>query len=175
MREREEAGFFDGIEEFERKRETNRQAAYENKICRKLIIRLFEKGSSELESWKLRIGGSTSPLSELQDVMGRFCLSAHRLQRWSINDLLAPPAKLKGLPLWGEFAEKVATCGKGQIPAMIFYNSVVEQDMVIHTGVDTTLPNGYFRLIRSSSSGDGGIAIDTLDGFLEMIAGANAV
>ena len=175
MREREEAGFFDGIEEFERKRETNRQAAYENKVCRKLILRLFEKGSSELESWKLRIGGSDSPLLELQDVMGRFCLSANRLQRWSINDLLAPPAKLKGLPLWGEFAEKVATCGKGQIPAMIFYNSVVEQDMVIHTGVDTTLPNGYFRLIRSSSSGDGGIAIDTLDGFLEMIAGANAI
>ena len=58
---------------------------------------------------------------------------------------------------------------------MIFYNSVINQDMVIHTGVNTKLPLGYFRLVRSSTSGDGGVAIDTLDGFLEMIAGRHAV
>lgn len=175
MKEREEMGFFDNLEDYTRKREDNRQSAYENKVCRKLVLRLFDRNSSESESWKVRIRDSKDPLAELQELMGRFCVSTHRLQQWSIHDLLGAPSKLASLPIWGEFAERVASCGKDQIPAMIFYNSVINQDMVIHTGVDTKLPLGYFRLVRSSTSGDGGVAIDTLDGFLEMIAGRHAV
>lgn len=174
MKPREEPGFFDSYEEYSRKRDNNRQTVYENKVCRKLVNRLFEKGNPDREAWLAQLEASREPLAVLQDLMGRFCLSTHRLQSWSINDLLGPPSKLANLPLWKEFGQKVAECAQyypNQIPAMVFYNSVICQDMVIHTGLDTTLPNGYFRLMRSSTSGDGGVVIDTLDGFLEMIAG----
>lgn len=171
MKERQESGFFDSFSDYCAKRETNRQSAYENKMCRKLVTRLFEKGSPELDAWKQRLEASSEPLAELQDLFGHFWITTHRLQDWSINDLLGSPAKLAKHPLWQEFAEKVAVCPKGQIAAMIFYNSVIGQDMVIHTGTSTCMPNGYFRLVRSSSSGDGGVVIDTFEGFLEMIAG----
>lgn len=176
MKPREEPNFFDSLDDYRQKRDSNRQTAYENKVCRKLVSRMFEKGSSEHAYWSERLEASSEPLAELQDVLGRFCLRAHRMQQWSVNDLLGPPSKLAAMPLWKEFAQVVAECSSGrdksQIPAMIFYNSVIGQDMVIHTATDTKLPNGYFRMVRSSSSGDGGVAIDTLDGFLEMISGA---
>lgn len=175
MREREEPSFFDSVEDYNRKRAQNRQVSYENKVCRKLVMRLFERGNPDREAWLAQLEASSEPLVVLQDLLGRFCLSAHRLQSWSINELLGPPSKLANLPLWKEFSERVAECAKyypDKIPAMAFYNSVIAQDMVIHTGIDTTLPNGYFRLMRSSTSGDGGVVIDTLDGFLEMIAGS---
>ena len=174
MKPREEPSFFDSFEDYNRKRESNRQTSYENKVCRKIVFRLFERGTPDRDAWLAQLEASSEPLAVLQDLLGRFCLSAHRLQNWSINDLLGPPSKLANLPLWKEFAQKVAECSQyypKQIPAMAFYNSVIGQDMVIHTGLDTTLPNGYFRLMRSSTSGDGGVVIDTLDGFLEMIAG----
>lgn len=175
MKPREEPNFFDSFEEYKHKRSNNRQIAYENKVCRKLITRMFEKGSSERDYWMQQLEASSEPLVAIQDITGGFCLTTHRLQQWSINDLLGPPTSLAKLPLWKEFAEKVEQCAAQNpkaIPAMAFYNSVISQDMVIHTGMSASLPNGYFRLIRSSTSGDGGVIIDTLDGFLEIISGA---
>lgn len=171
MKESEKPDFFDTWEEFKQKRETGRQAVYENKICRKLIARLFEQGSSEREYWTSRLEASSEPLADVQDLMNPFCLTTHRLQSWSINDLLGPPTKVLRLPLWQEFAAKVEQCSPKQIPAMAFYNSVIGQDMIIHTGLDTKMPKGYFRLARTSTSGDGGVVIDTLDGFMELVAG----
>lgn len=171
MKENEKPNFFDTFEEYKQKRNNNRQVVYENKVCRKLITRMFEKGSSEREYWSKRLEASSEPLAELQELMGPFCLTTLRLQQWSINDLLGPPTKIAQLPLWQEFAAKVAQCSPKQITAMVFYNSVIGQDMVIHTGLSTQMPKGYFRLMRTSTSGDGGVIIDTLDGFLELIAG----
>ena len=108
MREREEPSFFDSNEDYNRKRNNNRQAVYENKVCRKLINRLFEKGNPDRDAWLAQLEASSEPLTVLQELMGRFCLSTHRLQSWSINDLLGPPSKLANLPLWKEFAQKVA-------------------------------------------------------------------
>jgi len=171
MKERQESEFFDSLSNFYEKQEINRQSAYENKICKKLIAKLFDQSSPEFDVWRERLEASSEPLAELQDLFGQFWITTHRLQDWSINDLLKSPTKLDRHPLWKEFAKKVAVCQKGQIAAMIFYNSVIGQDMVIHTGISTRMPDGYFRLVRSSSSGDGGVAIDTLEGFLKMIAG----
>mgnify|MGYP003335539760 CR=1 FL=1 len=175
MKPREEPNFFDSFEDYKHKRDNNRQIAYENKVCRKIVMRMFEKGSSERNYWIEQLEASSEPLAAIQDLLGTFCLTTHRLQQWSINDLLGPPASMSKLTLWKEFAEKVAQCAsenpKG-VPAMAFYNSVIGQDMVIHTGMTTCMPNGYFRLVRSSTSGDGGVIIDTLDGFLEIISGA---
>jgi len=55
------------------------------------------------------------------------------------------------------------------IPALVFYNSVISQDMVIHSGISTSHPAGHFRFIRMSSSGEGGIVVDTLPGFLKAL------
>ena len=41
MKERQEPGFFDSFEEIQRKSETNRQASYENKVCKKILTRFF--------------------------------------------------------------------------------------------------------------------------------------
>jgi len=171
MKERQELNFFDSLSNYHKKQEINRQSAYENKICKKLITKFFDEGSPELDVWRERLEASSEPLAELQDLFGQFWITTHRLQRWSINDFLKSPTKLERHPLWKEFAKKVAVCQKGQIPAMVFYNSVINQDMVIHTGISTRMPNGYLRLVRSSSSGDGGVVIDTLEGFLKTIAG----
>lgn len=171
MKERQEPGFFDSFEEIQRKSETNRQASYENKVCKKILTRFFEKGSSELSAWQEQIGASSEPLSDLQDLMGDFWLTSHRFQSWSINELLASPGKLAKHPIWVEFSERVACCPKGKTSAMLFYNSVVGQDLVIHTDLNTRNPNGYFRMIRSSTSGEGGVVIDTLDGFIGILTG----
>ena len=174
MKDREKLGFFDGFEAYKQKRETNRQTSYENKVCKKIITRLFRDDATERATWMTRLEDSNEPLAELQHLISGFCLGTNRIQIWSINDLLGPPAKLAALPLRKEFSDQVAACSKEdktQIPAMAFYNSVIAQDMVIHIGLATKMPNGYFRLVRSSTSGDGGVVIDTLDGFLEMLSG----
>jgi hypothetical protein len=171
MKENEKPDFFDTFEEYKQKRENNKQVNYENKVCKKLITRMFEAGSSEREYWSKRLEASSEPLADLQELVDPFCLTTHRLQQWSINDLLGPPTKIYRLPLWEKFAIKVSECSPQQIPAMVFYNSVIGQDMVIHTGLNTQMPKGYFRLIRASTSGEGGAIIDTLDGFLELIVG----
>ena len=94
MKEREEPNFFDGLEEMREKRESNRQAAYENKVCRKIIFRIYDKGDPEREYWNSRLEASSEPLAEIQDLLGKFCVRTHRMQQWSINDLLAPPNKI---------------------------------------------------------------------------------
>jgi len=172
MEKDEKPNFFDTFEEYKQKRNNSRQIAYENKVCRKLITRMFEKGSEDKTYWSKRLEASSEPLAELQELVNPFCLSTSRLQQFSINDLLGSTTKVAQLPLWQAFAEKIALCGNSkQITAMVFYNSVISQDMVIHTGLNTQMPKGYFRLMRTSTSGDGGVIIDTLDGFLELITG----
>ena len=172
MRERQEPGFFDSLDELQNKRENNRQASYENKIAKKLLNRLVDKESSEFSAWKAQLEASSEPLAELQDLVGHFWITAHRFQNWSINELLCGPEKLAKHPIWQEFSDKVACCPKGMVPAMLFWNSAVQQDLIIHTDMATRNPNGYFRLVRSSSSGEGGVIIDTLEGFIGILTGS---
>lgn len=176
MKRREEPTVFDSFERFKQLQETNRQNAYQNKVCRKLINRLFPKGSEDREYWSKKLEASSEPLAELQDVLHPFRMYAHRMQSWSVNDLLKAPDKIIKVPLWQEFSTVVDDCMKTSrnlIPAMVFYNSAIEQDMVLHLADHIKPPNGYTRLMRTSSSGDGSVVIDTLDGFLVMLGAKN--
>jgi hypothetical protein len=172
VKERHEPNFFDGVRRYAEKREVNRQASYENKVCRKLINRIFQDDPQEKASWLEILEDSDEPLIRLEELLHPYALKANRVQSWSINDLVGHPRKLDSMPLWDEFARCVASRGApGRIPAMFFYNSVIEQDMVIHTNIASRMPHGHFRLMRASSSGDGGVVVDTMDGFLESVLG----
>jgi hypothetical protein len=172
LKQRDEPNFFDGIRRYSEKRETNRQASYENKVCRKLINRVFQGDPEEKAAWLERLERSDEALMELEELLHPYALKANRVQSWSINDLVGHPRRLDSMPLWEEFARCVASSGApGRFPAMFFYNSVIEQDMVIHTNLASRMPKCHFRLVRTSSSGDGGVVVDTMDGFLESVLG----
>jgi len=172
MKERQEPSAFDNFEQFKEIKANNRLAAYENKVCLKLINRLFESGSDEYTYWKKKLTASSTPLADLQEALHPFKLYSHRPQTWNIHDLFKTAGKLMQIPLWQEFAQVVDDCAhkhKGSIPGMLFYNSVLAEDMIMHVGSHLTPPNGYMRLMRTSSSGEGTVVVDTLDGFIEMI------
>jgi hypothetical protein len=176
MKKREEPTVYDSFERFKQLQETNRQNAYQNKVCRKLVNRLFPKGTEDRDYWSNKLEASSEPLAELQDVLYPFRLYTHRMQSWSVNDLLKAPDKIIKVPLWQEFATIVTDClssNKDLIPAMVFYNSSIEQDMVMHLADTVKPPNGYTRLVRTSSSGEGSVVIDTLDGFMIMLGAKN--
>lgn len=172
MKEREKPTAFDSFDRFKEISETNRQNAYENKICRKLLNRMFPKGSEDREYWVNRLEASSEPLVELNEALEPFRLHSKRMQTWSINDLLKNPEKIMKSEVWQEFAKVIDNCTKIHpklIPAMIFYNSTIEQDMVMHIASDLTPPKGYARIIRTSSSGDGTVVLDTLEGFMAIL------
>lgn len=172
MKERQEPSAFDNFEEFKEIKANNRLAAYENKVCRKLSTRLFERGSEEQAHWQAKLAASSTPLADLQEALHPFKLYSHRPQSWNIHDLFKATGKLMQIPLWQEFAAIVDDCTlkhKGTIPGMLFYNSVLAEDMVMHVGAHLTPPMGYMRLMRTSSSGEGTVVIDTLNGFMEII------
>jgi hypothetical protein len=172
MKSRENPSAFDSFDEFKEIRESNRQNAYENKVCRKLVARMFPKGSEDREYWVKRLEASREPLVELNEVLEPFRLHSKRMQSWSINDLLKNSEKIMKSELWQEFAVVIDNCAKitpMPIPAMIFYNSAIEQDMVLHTASDLAPPKGYARIVRTSSSGDGVVVLDTLEGFMAIL------
>ena len=174
MKSREEPSAFDNFQKFNEIRESNRQNAYENKVCRKLLNKLVPKGHEDRDYWTSRLEASSEPLAELQDFLHPFRLYSHRMQSWSINDLLKSPEKIVKVPLWQEFAivlEKCQSENKDLVPAMIFYNSAIEQDMVIHVAAHIKPPSGHMRIVRASSSGEGAVLIDTLDGFMQILGG----
>ena len=179
MKDREKLTAFDSFERFKEISETNRQTAYENKVCRKLLNRMFPKGSEDREYWANRLEASSEPLAELNEALEPFRLYSRRMQSWSINDLLKNPEKIMKSEVWQEFALVLANCTKIHpqlIPAMIFYNSAIEQDMVIHVASDLAPPKGYARIVRTSSSGDGTVVLDTLEGFMAILGyGQNEV
>jgi hypothetical protein len=172
MKSREEPSAFDSFDRFREISSNNRQNAYENKICRKLLNRMFPKGSEDREYWTERLEASSEPLVELNEALEPFKLYSRRMQNWSVNDLLKSPDKIIKSEVWQEFAKVIDNCSKIYpkfIPAMIFYNSAIEQDMVIHVASDLAPPKGYARIVRTSSSGDGTIIIDTLEGFMAIL------
>jgi hypothetical protein len=172
MKERENPSAFDSFARFKEISETNRQNAYENKVCRKLLNRMFPKGSEDREYWAKRLEASSEPLAELNEALEPFRLYSKRMQSWNINDLMKNSEKIIKSELWQEFAMVLANCTKIHpklIPAMIFYNSAIEQDMVMHIASDLTPPKGYARIVRTSSSGDGTVVLDTLEGFLAIL------
>lgn len=136
------------------------------------MARMFSKDSEDRDYWLKRIGASSEPLSDLNEKLEPFRLHSVRMQSWSINDLLKAPSKIVKNPVWKEFAVIVEQTSRNYpnlIPAMIFYNSVIEQDMVLHAGSHLNPPNGYARIVRTSSSGEGTVIIDTLEGFMEVL------
>ena len=172
MKNREQPSAFDSFERFKEISETNRQNAYENKVCRKLLNRMFPKGSEDREYWVKRLEASSEPLVELNEALEPFRLHSKRVETWSLNDLLKSPDKIMKSGLWQEFAQVIDNCKKIHpqlIPAMIFYNSAIEQDMVLHIGSDLTPPKGYTRLVRTSKSGEGTVILDTLEGFMAIL------
>jgi hypothetical protein len=172
LKQRDEPNFFDGVRRLGEKREANRQASYENKVCRKLVTRIFHDNPVEKSAWTEALERSDEPLMALEDLLHPYVLRANRVQSWSLNDLVCRPKALDSMPLWEEFARCVAACGApGRFPAMFFYNAAIGQDMVLHTNIGAKSPRGYFRLVRASSSGDGGAVLDTMDAFLESAIG----
>lgn len=172
MKERQEFSAFDNFDGFKKIAESNRQNAYENKICRKLLKRLVDKNSEDYGYWENRLKESDEPLMDMQELFHPFRLYSQRLQTWSINDLLKSPSKLLKTPLWQEFAIVLDQCQrlhKDVVPAMVFYNSAIGQDMVIHIGETLAPPDGHVRIMRTSSTGEGVVIIDTLEGFLKIL------
>tara|TARA_Y100000034_G_C6789755_1_gene353528 strand:+ start:88 stop:594 length:507 start_codon:yes stop_codon:yes gene_type:complete len=159
---------FEGLDAFKARSQENRQSAYENKICKKIINSLFSDEEEMLE-WEARIKRSNTPLLELQPALEPFAVRSHRMNTWGMNDLLLRPNKCE---VWKTFADKggeLAAAFPDHIPALLFYNASIKQDMVIHAGISTSSPVGHFRCIRMSNSGTGGIIIDTLPGFLTIL------
>jgi hypothetical protein len=178
MKERQEPSPFEDFDALKELRGVNRQNAYENKVCRKMISRLFPKGSEEHGYWMDRLGASSTPLADMQELFGPFHGHSHRMESWSINDLLAPQSKLLKIPIWQEFAKVIDLThdiDPKAIPAMVFYNSVIGQDLVLHTGIEIRSPPGYFRLVRLATSKEGGAVMDTLDGFLKTLGAPDEV
>jgi len=178
MKERQEPSPFDDFDAMQALRGVNRQNAYENKVCRKIVSRMFAKGSDDHAFWMDRLGESSTPLADMQELFEPFHVQSHRMNSWSVNDLLAPQSKLLAIPLWQEFAKTmdlVHEIDPKAIPAMVFYNSVIGQDLVLHAGIDTRSPAGYFRMVRMAPSKDGGVVLDTLDGFLKMLGASHEV
>lgn len=174
MKPRKTLTAFDSFDKYKELQELNRQASYENKICKKLIGRLFAAGSDTRRYWNDKLLVSKEPLMELQELIPLFRLKAHRVQRWNIHDLLQPPEKLNKMELWQEFTEVLSESlikNPELIPAMAFYNSVIAEDMVMHVGAHLKPPKGYTRIMRTSTSGEGVVVLDTLDGFLELTTG----
>jgi len=148
----------------------NRQIAYENKVCKKIIARRFKDDKNEFLAWTAKLKLSKDPLADVQELFSTVHIFTHRFQSWDLHSLLNTSAVVKS-PIWKEFAPIIDECAKSypdKLPAMIFYNQVINQDMVIHLGLGSRNPPGHFRLVRESNSGEGGVVIDTLDGFLEV-------
>lgn len=170
MKTPEPHNIFGNFDAFKQRQATNRQSAYENKVCKKIIVRKFKDDASAYSSWMATLKETDEPLAAVQDLFRPMYLYTNRLQSWDIHSLFKD-AKLQSHPIWQEFSVIIDDCAKAypdRIPAMIFYNSVIGQDMVIHTNLTSRCPCGYFRLIRESKSGAGGIVLDTLDGWLEV-------
>jgi len=160
---------FENLDTYKARSQENRQVAYENKVCKKIINLVFADSEDESLEWGARIKRSETPLLELQPVFEPFTLRAHRMDSWGMNDLLLRPNKCE---VWKTFANvggELAAAFPDHIPALLFYNSALSQDMVIHAGIDTSNPVGHFRCIRMANSGVGGIVVDTLPGFLSIL------
>jgi len=169
MKPRQNPNPFESFEGFKARSQENRQAAYENKVCKKIVGLLFEDSTEEYLDYIQVLKRSENPLLELQPLFEPFVLRAHRMNSWGLEDLLLRPTKCE---VWKTFALKggeMASAFPGHVPALVFYNSVISQDMVIHAGISTSNPTGHFRFIRMSSSGEGGVVLDTLPGFIKTL------
>jgi|TARA_Y100000004_G_C8939596_1_gene423593 hypothetical protein len=169
MKPRKESNPFEGLQGFKDRQQENRQAAYENKVCKKIIRMLFEDDEQQYADYTALIKRSETPLLELQPVFEPFAVRSHRMNSWGFQDLFLRPSKCE---VWNTFAQKggeLAAAFPDHIPALIFYNSAIEQDMVVHAGISTKSPPGHFRLMRNSNSESGGIVVDTLPGFLKIL------
>tara|TARA_Y100000310_G_scaffold319977_1_gene375905 strand:- start:298 stop:807 length:510 start_codon:yes stop_codon:yes gene_type:complete len=169
MKPRKTPDPFENLQKFKDRSQENRQAAYENKVCKKIIGILFTNDTDAYNEHMQVIKRSDTPILELQPLFEPFALRTHRMNSWGMEDLLLRPTKCE---VWSTFAKRggeMAAAFPGSIPALVFYNSVISQDMVIHAGISTSNPAGHFRFIRVSSSGEGGIVVDTLLGFLTAL------
>lgn len=163
----DEPGFFDNFDSYREKLAKRRKNAYADKLARKLLKLMFDKDSDTFAELETQIKENEYPLDVLDDYLTPFQLTAAGVQSWDLCQMLKmKPNALMRLPLWEAFGKHIASCPKGKVPAMAFYNSLLELEMVIHTCVNKSAPAGQFRLVRSSTSGDGGIVIDTLEGFV---------
>ena len=169
MKSRKTPNPFENLDAYKSRSQDNRQAAYENKVCKKILKLMFSDGEDEALEWGARIKRSETPLLELQPIFEPFSVRSHRMDSWGMNDLLLRPSKCE---VWKIFVKKggeLALAFPDRIPALLFYNSSLSQDMVIHAGINTPNPVGHFRCIRLSSSDKGGIVVDTLPGFLKIL------
>jgi hypothetical protein len=169
MKPRKSPNPFENLKEFKDRSQENRQAAYENKVCKKILRNLFKDNAESLSLWETRIKRSETPLLEMQSLFEPFTVRSHRMNTWGMNDLFLRPTKCE---VWQTFVSKggeLFAAFPDHIPAILFYNSTLGQDMVIHTGVATENPTGHFRLVRASKSGQGGVVVDTLSGFLTIL------
>jgi len=169
MKPKQSPNPFENLEDFKARSQENRQAAYENKVCKKILGLLFKNDVDEHTKWITVIGKSETPILEMQDIFEPFALRSHRMNSWGLQDLFLRPTKCE---VWNTFAtkgEELFSAFSDHIPALVFYNATLSQDMVIHSGIDTPSPVGHFRLTRMSNSGTGGIIVDTLPGFLKLL------
>tara|TARA_Y100000034_G_C6899045_1_gene415167 strand:+ start:1800 stop:2309 length:510 start_codon:yes stop_codon:yes gene_type:complete len=169
MKSRQNPSPLDGFEAFKKVSQENRQIAYENKVCKKILKLKFQEDDDGYTEWYSRIRNHSEPLLEMQPLFSHYALRSFRLESWGFEDLLLRPTKC---PVWKVFASEGAELQEAfpdLYPAMVFYNSAIQQDMVIHSNYDSMEPKGHFRMIRLARSEEGGVVVDTLAGFVETL------
>tara|TARA_Y100000310_G_scaffold198091_1_gene198131 strand:- start:432 stop:941 length:510 start_codon:yes stop_codon:yes gene_type:complete len=169
MKPRKSPSPLDGLDAFKKIAEGNRQIAYENKVCKKILKLLFQDDESNYTTWYNRIKHSSEPLLEMQPLFEPYSVRSFRLQSWGFEDLLLRPTKC---PVWKEYREmgsEMSEAFPDLNPAVVFYNGALQQDMVIHNNTLAADAIGNFRMTRMSNSGAGGIVIDTLAGFVNSL------
>ena len=169
MKPRQTPNPFENLDSFKARSQENRQAAYENKVCKKILGLIFDHDTDEYTEYMQILKRSETPILALQSLFEPFTLRTHRMNSWGMEDLFLRPTKCE---VWNTFINRgseMAAAFPDCIPALVFYNSVISQDMVIHAGIHTPSPIGHFRLTRMSNSGTGGIVVDTLPGFLKIL------
>ena len=169
MKSRKTSSPLDGLKEFKETSEENRQIAYENKVSKKIVTKLLRDDKHGYTYWEQILKTTVDPLLTLQGLVPQYSLRSFRLEKWGINDLYLRPTKC---PVWAEYLRVGTEMGEAfpdAHPALVFYNATLSQDMVIHNNIDATPPKGYFRMVRVANSGEGGVVVDTLPGFLETL------
>lgn len=164
-------GIFGDLDDFRKRRDQNRQDAYGKKVFAKLCRRLLSDPVDQ-ENMIKEGESAEQPLSLLDDYVAPFKLYSFRFQKWDLNQFMSAPNNLLKSPVFGEMASVMQDCYTAypdRIPALFFYNSVLAKDMVMHAGIHTRNPIGFFRLLREASSGEGGVVVDLFDGFLEVL------
>jgi len=160
---------WEGIEEYSARAEKNRVSAYENKLVKKILTNLKGSNQELAEELTNLVKHSETPLLDIEHLFAPFKLYPYKTIPLDLNSFFKSSSKSKLLTKFSEVVKENRQVHPDSIPAMAFFVQDLG-DLVIHTGVGVgDHPSAFSRLIRRSTSGDGGFVVDSLNGFLSVL------